>query len=192
MGVYGKLKSIAKRAGIKKNVHPHIFRHTKLTEMAKVLTDAELRIFAGWTKSSNMAAVYTHLNSNDVNNKILEKRGLINQEVQQEEKLLEPIKCTNCNNLNPVGNTICEFCNQILDPKTAFSFNNNVLEENKKLQKRINMIENTLKQLAQQTPIKIPFGNHQAMLSVSGLQWNDSFISFNKKEKKEKKENLSF
>ena len=74
---------IAKRSNLKKKVYPHLFRHTKLTEMAKDFTEQEMKIFAGWTAGSNMPSVYVHLSGEDVEKKILEKRGLIEEETTE-------------------------------------------------------------------------------------------------------------
>jgi len=40
--------SARKGAKLQKKVWPHLFRHTRLTELAKRYTEAELRLFAGW------------------------------------------------------------------------------------------------------------------------------------------------
>ncbi len=32
------VKNLAEKAGIKKRVHPHLFRHSRLTELAKILS----------------------------------------------------------------------------------------------------------------------------------------------------------
>ncbi len=45
-----KIKTLAKRAGIRKNVFPHLFRHSRLTWLAQneSFNEAHLKIFAGW------------------------------------------------------------------------------------------------------------------------------------------------
>ena len=60
-GLKRLLKILGKRAGIKKNIYPHLLRHSRLTELAKELTEQELKKFAGWTPNSSMAATYVHL-----------------------------------------------------------------------------------------------------------------------------------
>ncbi len=82
------IKYLAKKAGIEKRVHPHLFRHTRLTELAKDFTESELKIIAGWSGSSRMAGVYVHLSGGDIEKKMLEKHGLI----ENENTALEP--CT--------------------------------------------------------------------------------------------------
>ena len=59
------LRHLAKRAGLNKPVHPHMLRHTRLTQLARVLTEQELKVVAGWSRSSRMAAVYVHLSGRD-------------------------------------------------------------------------------------------------------------------------------
>lgn len=45
---------MAKKAGIKKRVYPHLFRHTCTNELAKEWTEPMLRAFLGWERNSNM------------------------------------------------------------------------------------------------------------------------------------------
>ncbi|MBD3203943.1 tyrosine-type recombinase/integrase, partial [Candidatus Woesearchaeota archaeon] len=120
------LKKLSKRAfgrtkkgKLKKNVYPHLFRHSRLTELAKELTEQELKKFAGWTPTSNMAAVYVHLAGEDVSNKILANAGLIDSKiVRKGDTVLMQVKCPSCDKLNPSTNKICS-CGRILDLKEA-------------------------------------------------------------------------
>ena len=52
--------------GLKKRCNPHIFRHSRATFLAKHLTEAQLKMFFGWTQSSDMAARYVHLSGRDL------------------------------------------------------------------------------------------------------------------------------
>jgi integrase/recombinase XerD len=49
-----KLKRIAKKAGINKRIHPHLFRHSRATYMANYLTEAQMNVYFGWTQGSDM------------------------------------------------------------------------------------------------------------------------------------------
>jgi integrase len=66
------IKTIAKRAGIKKKVYPHLFRHTRATHLAQYLTEPEMRLFFGWSRHSKMPSVYVHLSGRDIDQKIIE------------------------------------------------------------------------------------------------------------------------
>ena len=59
------LRNLARRAGLKRAIHPHMLRHTRFTQLARVLTEQELKVVAGWSRSSRMVAVYVHLSGRD-------------------------------------------------------------------------------------------------------------------------------
>ncbi|MEM3065495.1 MAG: site-specific integrase [Candidatus Nitrosotenuis sp.] len=50
-----------KMANLPKRVNLKLFRHTAATNMAKFLTDAEMKKRHGWTRTSNMPARYAHI-----------------------------------------------------------------------------------------------------------------------------------
>ena len=55
------LSYLCPKAGCR-HIHPHMLRHTRLTELArKGLGEYQLKSFAGWTPDSKMAARYIHL-----------------------------------------------------------------------------------------------------------------------------------
>ena len=59
------LRHLARKAGLSRPVSPHMFRHTRMTQLARVLTEQELKVVAGWTMSSRMASIYVHLSGRD-------------------------------------------------------------------------------------------------------------------------------
>lgn len=112
-----KIKVLGERAGIKKNVYPHLFRHSRLTEMAKQgFNEAELRIFAGWSGDSTMPKVYIHLSGADVERKILQSHGLIDKEEEEKtRKILRSIICWRCETENGATARFCLKCGADLD-----------------------------------------------------------------------------
>lgn len=118
--IYKVIEAAVKRAGINKKAHPHLFRHTKLTELANEgFNEMDLRIYAGWNKRSNMPEIYLHNNERMVDEKMRSKNGLINKEeekrLETEKKILKPKECPMCEELNDVNNKFCYKCGQILD-----------------------------------------------------------------------------
>jgi len=86
------IKQIAKRSKIQKRVTAHIFRHSRLTELAREnLNESVMRHFAGWSRSSQMPSIYIHIAGDNVLSalrKIEPKKQLIDsttveQQVQQ-------------------------------------------------------------------------------------------------------------
>ncbi|RLG52232.1 MAG: hypothetical protein DRO00_05945 [Thermoproteota archaeon] len=103
------VKRAGERAGIKR-IHPHMLRHTRLTELAKKLTEQELKLFAGWTRDSRMASIYVHLSGRDVENAVLGKVLGMKEIKEEEERALEPRVCPECGFLNPSDSMFCLKC----------------------------------------------------------------------------------
>ena len=52
-------------------MYSHLFRHKEITDLAGKLTEAQSRIRHGWSPSSPMPSRYTHMNNQDVDDKML-------------------------------------------------------------------------------------------------------------------------
>jgi len=76
MAVLTMLRKVAKRCGMRKKIHPHLFRHSRATHLANKLTESQMRVYFGWTGGSRMAAIYVHLSGRDVDKAILELNGV--------------------------------------------------------------------------------------------------------------------
>ncbi len=118
-GAQHLIKKAAARAGIDKHVFVHLFRHSRLTDLAKKgLNEMELRLIAGWENSSNMPATYLHLSGADVDDKVLAIHGIIPEE--KEERVKSTIRsCPRCQTQNPFDAKYCKQCSMILDQKVA-------------------------------------------------------------------------
>lgn len=117
---YTLIRSIAKKAKISKNVHPHLLRHTRLTEVAGYFKEADLKVFAGWSADSKMASVYIHRSGADVERTQLEAEGIITREEKNKESnVLKPIICPRCKDINPSAARFCSRCGMPLDAETA-------------------------------------------------------------------------
>ena len=117
------IKGAADKVGFRKKIHAHAFRHGKLTDLAKKgFNEMELRIFAGWEDTSTMPATYLHLSGADVDKKLLQHHGII-EEKPEEEKTgqLKPRECPRCGNKNPADAKYCSHCSLVLDAKTAMN-----------------------------------------------------------------------
>lgn len=55
------IRKIAMNAGINKRINPHLFRHSRSTELAQYLTEAQLEEHLGWTQGSEMPRTYFYL-----------------------------------------------------------------------------------------------------------------------------------
>ena len=119
-GLYRLVKRLKRRTGLKKPLRPNYLRHASLTEWAKILPEQKLKVLAGWTPSSRMAAVYIHLAGKDLDEDILKAHG---KAPMEPEKLgpspLAPKPCPRCTHENAPTHLHCARCGMILDRKTA-------------------------------------------------------------------------
>ena len=116
-GAYKILKTLAIRAGIQKRVHPHLLRHSSATRAAKFLTEAQMKVYYGWTSGSNMPSVYVHLSSRDVEDAIKKMNKI---EITQEEPVKATVLvCARCKQKNSFGSKFCNSCGYPLDLKTV-------------------------------------------------------------------------
>lgn len=117
-GLNKLLNELAKRANVNKPVNPHNFRHSRATELAKHLTEAQLCQIMGWVQGSKQAATYVHLSQRDTDKAILSMYGLLEKEEKEEGKLIA-IKCPRCEYKNYPGSKFCSRCGMALDVKAA-------------------------------------------------------------------------
>ena len=104
------LKAAKRRSGLKKRIYPHLFRHSRATHLAQDFTEQELKIIFGWAGGSKMPATYVHLSGGDVDNKMLEKRGMIKKEDSHQNSILEFKACEKCKIQNTSVAKFCSSC----------------------------------------------------------------------------------
>ncbi len=135
VGLSRLIRRIAGRAGISKRVNPYIFRHTRLTYLAQVLTEAQLCEFAGWEIGSDMSRKYVHLSGRDVDEALLRAYGLIKR--KEVKEIRAPKKCVRCGTLNPFDSEICQKCGLALSVEAAIKRD----EELKEIRTRLEVLE---------------------------------------------------
>lgn len=118
------IKERAKQAGLKKRVYPHLLRHSRATHLANVLTEAQMREFFGWTRRSQIPAIYVHLSGRDVDRAILEHHGIKPESKRVVEEVLKPIECPRCHRRNPPGAKFCAGDGMPLDDRAAQEIDN--------------------------------------------------------------------
>lgn len=123
----GLIERYRKAAGIKKAVHPHMFRHSRASHLAKHLTEAQMCEFFGWVQGSNMPSVYVHLSGRDVDDALMEAHGIEVDKKKNDDRTLAPRKCFRGHE-NTFDARFCNDCGVPLDEKTLIE-----LEEKRKV-----------------------------------------------------------
>jgi len=134
------IHGMARRAGIKKRMYPYLFRHSGATDLAiENIHEAKMRKLCGWSPTSNMPARYVHLAGVDVENAVLEARGV---KVEQKKRMMAPKFCPRCEEENGPELTYCSRCGTNLDtPIYTQSEIKELRRENKEMEKRLTILE---------------------------------------------------
>jgi integrase/recombinase XerD len=149
------LKRIAQKAGIKKRIHPHLFRHSRSTHLAKHLTEAQMKQYLGWVQGSPMAAIYVHLSGRDVDNALLKMQGIITEDTKDIQ--MSPKQCTRCSTMNAPTTKFCSKCGLALDIKAALEIeekSSEVTMDFMQLAKNNPKLVDFMKMLLQSVPTK--------------------------------------
>lgn len=107
------LKDTAKRAGIKKRIYPHLFRHSRATILANFFTEAQMKEYFGWVQASDMAGIYVHMSGRDVDNAILKMNGIEKKEEKKKPDLAIKM-CVKCGMGNECTSNFCKKCGRKL------------------------------------------------------------------------------
>ena len=115
--VYVLIRNLAARAGIKKKIYPHLFRHSRATFMASRLTEAQMKEYFGWTQSSEMASVYVHMSGRDLDDTLLKMHHMA--EKKEEEMKIQIRNCHRCKQPNSPTSKFCNKCGAVLNVETV-------------------------------------------------------------------------
>jgi len=99
--LYKLVKEVAKRAGIEKKIWPYLFRHSRGTQLYKKYGEAIAKKYMGHSPNSRMAAVYNHLNDEDVYEALSGKK---------KDALVDDKTCPRCERRNTYGSDRCSKC----------------------------------------------------------------------------------
>ena len=129
------LQVAAKKAGIKKPINPHNYRHSKATLMASQgIPPLVMAEYLGWVPSTNMYSVYCHLSGIQVDDILLSKAYGIKTEEKESTPKMFPLKCFSCGELNSYNATRCKKCNSIIG-----QLSNEDLEEEKTMSQMLKL-----------------------------------------------------
>ena len=118
-GARALLKRLTRKAGLNKRVYTHLLRHTRATELANILTEAQMKEMFGWVQSSDMPSVYVHLSGRDVDNALLRAHGIIPSQEEKGKLTFTTIVCPRCKHRVNAEDKFCPACGMVLDIKAA-------------------------------------------------------------------------
>lgn len=110
------LKPTMERAGIEKPSNPHHYRHSRASELANQMTEAQLCEWFGWVQGSDVPAKYVHLSGRDLDHAYDAMHGLVEPDEEDESTVQT---CGRCEELNTPEAAFCQRCGFALDQETA-------------------------------------------------------------------------
>ncbi len=114
-GFIGRLlRELAEKAGIKKSVNPHAFRHARATFLSTKLKEPVMREMFGWSNSSEMVSNYVHLSGRDVDDSLLAIYGKAEAK-KNNEPIIREWSCPRCQEANEPATKYCKKCGLPVD-----------------------------------------------------------------------------
>jgi site-specific recombinase XerD len=105
-----QLKKIAKRCGIKKRIHLHLFRHSRVTHLLNQgCSESVVKMMCWGSTGTKMLGNYAHLSSADVDAEILRLHG-IQRPAESGKSLMVARQCQNCQAISEPGVRYCGVC----------------------------------------------------------------------------------
>ena len=114
---WDSLHEALKRSGLKKRVHPHLFRHIRATELLTKLPEEVAREVLGWVHGSRMVARYSHVTNDKANQVYL--RTMYGLKIGEEEEEKGVKECPRCGAVISAKHKFCPECGQVLDFQKA-------------------------------------------------------------------------
>ncbi len=114
-----RMPGLAEKAGINKPSHPHWFRHSRATELAKFMTEAQLCYYMGWEQGSQQVRTYIHAGKDTVAAALKEHYGFKDKE---KPKTMKPIVCPRCKTENDPFAKFCNGCSLGLSKESMLEY----------------------------------------------------------------------
>jgi len=125
-----------KYPGWNKYLYPHLFRHSRLTELGTFLTENQLCLFAGFELGSKMVRKYVHLDTSDI------KSILLGEKYEKPKPKIFEIKiCEICNAENNEARSYCWNCKDVFDKSKLITERIDEQEKLKIMSEKINKLE---------------------------------------------------
>lgn len=100
----------SKRAGIRKRVHPHLFRHSRITHLIQQNYQESVIKKTMWGNlNTAQFQTYANLCNTDIDEEFLEKAGIKKKQIKEDNKL-SPQQCDTCFAVNGPANDYCRKC----------------------------------------------------------------------------------
>jgi site-specific recombinase XerD len=110
--LYRQIRRLAIRAGLKeKHVHPHIFRHSRITHLLQQgMNESAVKMMMWGSINSDMFQSYAHLTGADVDKAVLELHGIMQKKTKDRDHSLDARECPRCRAIAAPTQKFCGIC----------------------------------------------------------------------------------
>ena len=110
-----QLQRLGERAGIKKRLTPHLFRHSRITHMVQEgVSESVIKLIMWGSVHSKMLQTYAHLTGQDIEREMRRIYNLETPEDKKQKSVLEPRICRHCHMIMPPASEYCAICGESL------------------------------------------------------------------------------
>ena len=110
-GLSKRLKLIARRADVEKEITPHLFRHSRITHMLQQgYSESVIKKLMWGSLDTNMLSTYGHLQDSDIDDEIASMAGVKPPAAKEAAECLEPRQCPRCYTVNAPTHSFCSRC----------------------------------------------------------------------------------
>jgi integrase len=138
------MQALALKAGIKKKLHAHLFRHYAITNEQKQGMDIVLNAKRRGISLQTLQKVYLHYNHQDADDAYLRLKGSkTSEDLQAEhenETQLMPKTCPHCQFLNDCNAMYCHECKRPVDIKSFVELDEKNQQNIEKLQEQMQVL----------------------------------------------------
>ena len=120
-GVGAQLRRIASRAGITKRITPHLFRHSRITDLIRRgVSKTAIEMMMWGHVGTNQITTYAHLTDIDLDAALLDSYGIRRKEPAT-ARAMDPRECPRCASINRPTDAFCEVCGAPLTGEVAMT-----------------------------------------------------------------------
>ena len=118
-GLQKKIIKIAEKAGVKRKINPHLFRHSRITDLInKGYSESSIKLMMWGNLSTPMLSCYAHLSAADIDREVARHEGIITEDAQKDSPL-EARQCPQCYTVNGPTMAYCHACGLALTKEAA-------------------------------------------------------------------------
>ncbi len=168
-GLVKQIRKLADRAGVKKYIKPHIFRHSRVTHLIQQgMNESTVKLMMWGDVTTDMLKVYQHLTNRDIDNEVAKLNGFTIEGEdggKTKRRAMKPVQCPRCAKINHPTMKYCGNCGTPLttaEISTAENMEKELVSSMTDNPAFMMELFNAMQELADKHDVSLPFGGEDA------------------------------